>query len=415
MWKYSCKTHLKILGVSFIIGILMMLLTFSSSEALYREVFTSEIVDFMYQNIYFTYLMGGVSIASLANSVILIQMLMRRFQFGIFLILAILLFEPTIIVEAGMIGLIPSIIAFIYGAVSLNQSLKKEMMENHISKEDNIIELYRSKHTLQEEYRAMAEQIRANNDKLNAIYALGILALVCMMLFISNFLILVIAFFFYTYAFTYLNRYKATNLIPIRALLYEKCDPEACASAVIYYSNKHGRYRCKDHALLAQCLLYMDDPDCANKVLITFPRSNQANVLTYYSLKSYAYYLLKDDAKLNECKEQAGKIRLAIAPAGVQIQSMEMLAIQNKINLINGDFNTCKKYYLTAYQNAKFPFQQVDAAYYIAMISFVQEDYVVAKTYFEKVVQHGNKMSFVEKAEKYLNKINAMDEKEESE
>ena len=56
----------------------------------------------------------------------------------------------------------------------------------------------------------------------------------------------------------------------------------------------------------------------------------------------------------------------------------------------------------------QFPVQKVDAAYCIGLISFVEEDYVVAKTYLEKVIQIGNKMHFVSKAEHYLSKINDM-------
>ena len=93
---------------------------------------------------------------------------------------------------------------------------------------------------------------------------------------------------------------------------------------------------------------------------------------------------------------------------GVNIQSQDIASIQNKIDLMNGDFNTCRKYYLQAFQRAQFPFQKVDAAYYIGLISFVEEDYVVAKTYLEKVIQIGNKMHFVSKAEHYLSKINDM-------
>lgn len=414
MWKYSCKLHLKVLFVAFVIGIFIMFVTFSGSEALYREVFPTEIVDFMYQNIVLTYLLGGISIAALANSVLLIQILMRKFQFGFLIIMAALIFQPTIIVEAGMIGLVPSIIVFAYGAITLDRSLKNEMRKYGIEKEEDVIKEIESKYKLNEEIRPLAMQIRKNNDKLNRIYSLGILALICMMAFISNFLILVVTFFFYTYAFTYLNRYKAANLIPIKALLYEKCDPITCISAIVYYSNKHGRYVCKDHALLAQCLIYLEEPELAHKALITYPRSSTAAVLTYCTLEAYIAYLLKDEEKLNECQAKANQLQINYGPVGIRIQSSEMLAIQNKVDLLNGNLNVCRKYYLTAYQNAKFPFQQVDAAYFIALISFVEEDYVVAKTYFEKVIQRGNTMYFVNKAEKYLSKINILDEKEES-
>lgn len=39
------------------------------------------------------------------------------------------------------------------------------------------------------------------------------------------------------------------------------------------------------------------------------------------------------------------------------------------------------------------------------MISFVEEDYKLARMYFEKVVEIGNRMYFVEKAKNYLEKI----------
>ena len=82
-----------------------------------------------------------------------------------------------------------------------------------------------------------------------------------------------------------------------------------------------------------------------------------------------------------------------------------MAAIENKIHLMDGEFNTCKKYYLQGLQRANFAFQQVDSCYYIALISFVEEDYKLARMYFEKVVELGNRMYFVEKAKNYLEKI----------
>ena len=44
-------------------------------------------------------------------------------------------------------------------------------------------------------------------------------------------------------------------------------------------------------------------------------------------------------------------------------------------------------------------------AYYIALISFVEEDYKLARLYFEKVLELGNRMYFVKKAKNYLDKI----------
>ena len=118
--------------------------------------------------------------------------------------------------------------------------------------------------------------------------------------------------------------------------------------------------------------------------------------------------MLKDEEALNRCKEEAQSVRLNYGRAGVMIQSEEMASIENKIHLMDGDFNTCKKYYLQGLQRARFAFQQDDSCYYIALISFVEEDYKLARMYFEKVIEIGNRMYFVEKAKSYLEKIDAI-------
>ena len=90
------------------------------------------------------------------------------------------------------------------------------------------------------------------------------------------------------------------------------------------------------------------------------------------------------------------------------VQNEEIASIQNKVDLMNGQFNTCKKYYLQALQKASFPFQQVDACFYIGMISFVEQDYSLANMYFEKVINLGNQMSYVAKAKHFQSKIDAL-------
>lgn len=90
---------------------------------------------------------------------------------------------------------------------------------------------------------------------------------------------------------------------------------------------------------------------------------------------------------------------------GMMVKSEEMASLENKINLMHSDFNTCKKYYLNLLKRSMTNLQKSDCEYYIALISFVQQDYVIAKMYFEKVLQTGNKLYFVRNAKNYLNKI----------
>ena len=408
MWKYYSKTHLKIIGITFAIGLAIMMVTFSQSQGIYAEIFPEEIVDFMYSNVVITYLLGGFSLAGLANAILLIQYIMKKWAFGIFIILAVLILSPDVISVVGVFSLIPSVIFSIYGLYSLNKSNKEILQKEGMTSEKDVLDLYKQRHNLLEEYKSFAQMCRKNVQKISAIYALGVIAVIFVLLFMSNLILIVIAIFFFTYTFNMLARYRVSSFLPITSLLYEKCDPEACASAILYYSMQNNRFNLTNQTLFAQCLLYMDDADLAKKALATFPLKDEASILSYYSIMAYVYYLLKDEDKLNECKQEAGKVRLNMGAVGVNIQSQDIASIQNKIDLMNVDFNTCRKYYLQAFQRAQFPFQKVDAAYYIGLISFVEEDYVVAKTYLEKVIQIGNKMHFVSKAEHYLSKINDM-------
>ena len=101
------------------------------------------------------------------------------------------------------------------------------------------------------------------------------------------------------------------------------------------------------HIALAQCLIYMDDPALAQDVLALMPRKDRMSNI---------------------------------------VPSAEMGVVQNKIDLMNGELNVCRKYYLNSLKRARFPFQQVEASYFIGLISFVEEDYPVAELYFNKVV-----------------------------
>jgi hypothetical protein len=105
-------------------------------------------------------------------------------------------------------------------------------------------------------------------------------------------------------------------------------------------------------------------------------------------------------------------VRLNFGSTGVMIRSEELSAIENKIHLMDGDFNACKKYFLESLKKARFPFQKADACYYIGLISFVQEDYSLARMYFQKVVQLGNKLYFTENAKAYLEKIDAFEQEQ---
>lgn len=423
MWKYRCKSHLISLIVAFAVGVGLSVIVFSSGIDISSDIFSSslsslpgadtqaidQVLKYLQNNMWILYMGDGLLISGIINVIYIGQYLTVRFNISPWIVMCIIFFLPEYMIYIGTILVIPAFIVCIYGMLSLRSSISKERRDFNFSSDDELVRMYEIHHKLDESYKELAKSCRKNVRKLTSIYALGIVALFVILFVVNNIMLLAVLLMFYLFAFNLVLRYRAVSLLPITKLLYEDCNPEACASAIIYYStNRKGHTRLTQHTLLAQCLIYLNDPELAQDVLISYPRKDAASSLQYWSLMSYIDYMLKDEEALNRCKEEAQSVRLNYGRAGVMIQSEEMASIENKIHLMDGDFNTCKKYYLQGLQRARFAFQQVDSCYYIALISFVEEDYKLARMYFEKVIEIGNRMYFVEKAKSYLEKIDAI-------
>ena len=423
MWKYRCKSHLISLIVAFAVGVGLSVIVFSNRIDISSDIFSSslsslpgadtqaidQVLKYLQNNMWILYMGDGLLISGIINVIYIGQYLTVRFNISPWIVMCIIFFLPEYMIYIGTILVIPAFIVCMYGMLSLRSSISKERREFNFSSDDELVRMYEIHHKLDESYKELAKSCRKNVRKLTSIYALGIVALFVILFVVNNIMLLAVLLMFYLFAFNLVLRYRAVSLLPITKLLYEDCNPEACASAIIYYStNRKGHTRLTQHTLLAQCLIYLNDPELAQDVLISYPRKDAASSLQYWSLMSYIDYMLKDEEALNRCKEEAQSVRLNYGRAGVMIQSEEMASIENKIHLMDGDFNTCKKYYLQGLQRARFAFQQVDSCYYIALISFVEEDYKLARMYFEKVIEIGNRMYFVEKAKSYLEKIDAI-------
>ena len=423
MWKYRCKSHLISLIVAFAVGVGLSVIVFSRGIDISSDIFSSslsslpgadtqaidQVLKYLQNNMWILYMGDGLLISGIINVIYIGQYLTVRFNISPWIVMCIIFFLPEYMIYIGTILVIPAFIVCIYGMLSLRSSISKERREFNLSSDDVLVRMYEIHHKLDESYKELAKSCRKNVRKLTSIYALGIVALLVILFVVNNIMLLAVLLMFYLFAFNLVLRYRAVSLLPITKLLYDDCNPEACASAIIYYStNRKGHTRLTQHTLLAQCLIYLNDPELAQDVLISYPRKDAASSLQYWSLMSYIDYMLKDEEALNRCKEEAQSVRLNYGRAGVMIQSEEMASIENKIHLMDGDFNTCKKYYLQGLQRARFAFQQVDSCYYIALISFVEEDYKLARMYFEKVIEIGNRMYFVEKAKSYLEKIDAI-------
>lgn len=368
-------------------------------------------IEFIKNNTTLVILSGGMSVAGIVNILRLMVLATEQWNISPVLVLILLIFMPEIFLYLGTLLVLPALIVCIIGMISLHNQKNKEYHDVKMSDENELIRIYQIHHPLNEEVKPLAKSCQKIMDRISFAYILGLIGIASIVLLISNIWIVAIAFVFYMFAFNVLIRYRNSAMIPIISLLYEKCDPEACASAIIYFSTRRNKVRLKQHTLFAQCLIYMDDPELAQDVLVHFSRKDRASNLLYWSLMSCIYYLLKDEESLVRCKEEVNKLdsHNRFGVVRVVIENKELAAIQNKIDLMNGDLNTCKKYYLNSLHYLPHPFQQVDANYYIALISFVQKDYPVADLYFKRVVANGNKMCFVKKAQDYLSKLEQMD------
>lgn len=407
MWKYKCRNQVISLVAAFLLGVLMMVFMVgdSSSMEMVAQVLPSEYLKVYQSNPYLIYLSGGLAVAGICNIYLIGSVLMNQFGVSPFIWFLLLMMMPSYVIAFGMLTVPVMLIISLYGWISLVMKNRGLLRSRSISSDDEIVRIYTIHHPLNEKYKQMALSIRRSMTKVSLIYALGIVAILCVMIFVDNIFLTVIAIFAYMFCFQYLSSYRTSLFMPIANLLYQDCDPEACMSALIYYSQHGSHYRLTNQALMANCLIYLDDPSLAQDVLISYPRGNSSQAMTYWSLMAYTYYLLKDENGLERCKEAISKIKPRMGAMSVMLKSNEQASVENKIQLMNRNFQQCKQYYLDVLKRSQTKLQQADCDYYIALISFVQEDYPLARLYFEKTIRIGNKLYFVRNAKNYLAKI----------
>lgn len=412
MWKYRCKNQVISLIAAFVIGMLLVAVTMGDSSNYISSLsayLPAEVVSVFASNPYVFYISGGLATAGICNLFLISNILNNQFGVSSLFMFMLLMFIPTQMMYLGILTAPIMLVVSLYGWISLNLANKGHMSKAGMSGgADEIIRVYQIHHPLDEQYKELGVSARRTVMRINLIYSLGIVAIVCVMIFVPNFLMVLMLLFLYMMAFQFLANYRNHAFLPISNLLYEKCDPEACMSALIYYGQRGRHYRIANAPLMAQCLIYLDDPSLAQDVLILFPRGNTRNTLLYWSLMASTYYQLKDQNGLERCKEAIDKLRPGVGTMMLMYKSQEAASVENKINLMNGNFSVCKQYYLDRLKTSASPLVSADCDYYIALISYVQEDYPLAQMYFQKVIQIGGNLYFVKRARNYLSKLDEM-------
>ncbi len=415
MWKYKCRNQFFTLLTGFVAGFLMAIL-FNTSELvqeLFADTLPESVLATLKANPMLINFSAGLGFAGLTNIFLLGNLFSTYYPGSVFLFMLAVIMIPEYAMMIGILLVPVSLIVTLYGWISLRLSISKQLKAAGVSGDQEIVARILEKMPLDPKYQQLGLETRKTVYRVNTAYFLGLTAMFCVMFFLENLFVVLILLFICMAAFQYLARIRSTCFSGISALLVNECNPKACLSALLYYAKHGNRYRLKNRALIAQCLVYLDMPKLAKDVLIEFPRSNQNNILAYCSLMANIDYMLKDEAGLQKCKEDIAKARPQMGAMGMMIKSEELASVENRIHLMRGDFNTCKTYFLNMAQATGSNLQKVESYYYIALISFVQDDYVLAKMYFEKTIQHGNQTYFVNNAKSYLSKIEATPEIEQ--
>lgn len=412
MWKYQCKRHLLILLGSFVIGaVLFGVFGYERSliTAAIKQSVPAELLGDMLQQGYIYYLVGGFAISGLLNGLLLMTYAMQRYNIPFIALFLVFLFGGSLIIESlGALLVIPAIIVCIYGMLTIpNRGQHKEFAKDKVSSVQEVERVYRLHHAYLSEYEDMGKKVWSFSLKMNMLYAVGLACILLVILYVNDLWVIIIAMMLYSMLFFQLTKRKQMAMQPIIALLYDQCNPEACATAIFALANKGKRkknFPLAQH--LAQCMIYLNDPHLAIDVLATCNQNRGSFVFAYYSLMAYAYYQLGDNNMvkyyLNEC-EKAG------AKAGngpmQMIRQQCQEGIQNRLDLMEQNFNSSRSFYQRVLPTVGFEFQRVDFYYYLGLIAYVEKDLEEAERCFRYVRDHGNTMYFAEKARTFLTNI----------
>lgn len=421
MWKYQCKKHLLLVLGGMVVGLFLF---HDMSTAAITSVMTQmsetvsidkEVIAMMYSKemVYFMSVLYG---GGLVNAILLLYYALQRFNPWI-LLLGMMLFGSlfTYVLAIGILGVIPSIIVCIYGMLTIPNRGKHKMFEkSQLTTVSEIERVYRLHHNYIDSYEEMAKKMFLSNIAITLMYALGAAAMIMILLYVEDTMIMIVSFVAYAMLMIGMIRKRNEIVQPVVALLYEECNPEACASVIFALAKKmHSKKNFPLGQYLAQCMIYLNDPNLAIDVLACTRHTNTNTLLPYHSIMAYANYQLGDASEVRRHYEECDKLQIKGMNSPLALIKQQYLeSIQNKMDLMDKDFSKSRSFYQNALDTTTMEFQKVDFHYYLGLIAFVEEDVWEAKNQFEYVTAHGNGMYFVEKARKFLSMIEQMQPEE---
>lgn len=422
MWKYHCKKQLLIILVAFIIGAVMFHSSYDNVipeiEKAYFETFKTAIA--FPTGTYVSYLAAGFSVAALANAIVLFLALSKKYNIAIFLLVAIMFFFQLLVLLLSVVGaiiLIPTIFVCIYGWVSIPNKKERSNLEaaknNYVS---DMERLFRLHYKFDDSVDGLVKGVWKMQILNNVMYGVAVTLFVIIMLYTTDLLLLGVAMLAYVFVLYYLMRRRAQVLQPIISLLYEKCDPIACASAIFSLTklaHKRKQFYLPQH--LAHCMIFLNDGNFAIDILTSCNKSNLAISYSIHTMSAYAYYIMGDKSMVqfhySECEKLVGRGNKGLT----MMREQALQSIQTKIDLMNQELDKVKNHYNDIVTGALYPFQQADAHYFIGLINFIEKNWQSAKQSFEVVSKLGNKMYYKAKSDEYLGLIEQMEMKSSEE
>lgn len=401
MWKFQCKKCLMLIGAAFIIGALVFNSGGKQGILQVRELLDN---SSLLSEAYWPYVIAGIQIAGLANGVIIILFIFQKFNLPFFMVFLLIYLLNPYIVLVGTYALIPMVAVYIFGWITMpNRANHKNFAKGASSSVAEVERVFRLHHEYDAQYESLADKAWKSTLQLNIAYAIGLVVLFVIFLYVDDFLIMMLTVLLYGLVFFQLSRKKVQALKPIIALLYDDCNPTACASAIFALAKKSHKkkgFPLPQH--LAQCMVYVDDPHLAIDVLVTCSR-NSSFAFPYNSLMAYAYYQLGDLSMVRHHYEECEKAPAKGMNSPLAVMKAQCLeGIQNKIDLMEKDFDKAIEYYKKALPGVGFEFQRVDFKYYMGLISFVERDISRAQEHFSYVIEHGGTIYYVQKAKDFL-------------
>lgn len=421
MWKYQCKKHLLFVLGGMVVGLFLFhdMSVQMIAEALKQTssmvTVDKEVLAIMSSR-EVAYIMSILYGGGMVNAILLLYYALQRFNPWVLLI-AMMLFGSlfSYILAIGILGVIPSIIVCIYGMLSIpNRGNHKAFEKSQQTTVSEIERVYRLHHAYMDSYEEMAKKMFMSNVAITLMYALGAAAMIMILLYVEDTLIMIVSFVAYAMLMIGMIRKRNEIVQPVVALLYEDCNPEACASVIFALAKKmHAKKNFPLGQYLAQCMIYLNDPHLAIDVLTCTKHTNTNTLLPYHSIMAYANYQLGDVSEVRRHYEECEKLQIRGMNSPLAMVKQQYLeSIQNKLDLMEKEFSKSRSFYQNALDTTTMEFQKVDFHYYLGLIAFVEEDVWEAKNQFEYVTAHGKGMYFVEKARKFLAMIDQMQPEE---